>query len=111
VTTVSTHILDTARGRPAAGVPVRLDQWGPDGWWRLGEAVTDRDGRVTGLPPVGADEPVSCQLVFAVEEYLVTHHGTAFFPEITVAFVAQPGEHYHVPLLLAPFGYWTYRGS
>ena len=111
MTSVSTHILDTARGCPAAGVPVRLDQWGPDGWWRLGEAVTGPDGRVTGLPPAGADEPVSCQLVFAVEEYLMTHHGTAFFPEITVAFVAQPGEHYHVPLLLAPFGYSTYRGS
>ena len=111
MTSVSTHVLDTARGRPAAGVPVRLDQWGPDGWWRLGEAVTGPDGRVTGLPPVGADEPVSCQLVFAVEEYLVTHHGAAFFPEVTVAFVAQPGEHYHVPLLLAPFGYATYRGS
>jgi 5-hydroxyisourate hydrolase len=111
VTSVSTHILDTARGRPAAGVPVSLGVWADGGWQRLGEAITGPDGRVTALPEVGAVGPASCQLVFAVEEYLVTHHGAAFYPEIAVAFVAQPGVHYHVPLLLAPFGYSTYRGS
>ena len=54
---------------------------------------------------------MSRRLLFAVGDYLVTHHEAAFFPEITVAFVAEPGQHYHVPLLLSPFGYTTYRGS
>ena len=53
----------------------------------------------------------SCRLIYAVRDYLVRVHGAAFFPEVTVVFEAGPGEHYHVPLLLAPFGYSTYRGS
>jgi len=81
--TVSTHILDTALGRPAAGVPVTLDP----------------------------DATATARLVFAVRDYLVASHGQAFFPEVTVVFTVGPGEHYHVPLLLAPFGYSTYRGS
>jgi 5-hydroxyisourate hydrolase len=111
VTTVSTHILDTAQGRPAEGVPVTLETWAGDGWHRHGTAVTGPDGRVSGLPAAEAGGPVSARLVFAVREYLVRTHGAAFFPEITVAFEAGPGEHYHVPLLLAPFGYSIYRGS
>jgi len=125
VTTISTHVLDTARGRPAADVPVALDIW-DGGWQRLGESVTGADGRIGGLPafeppappgpPHREGSPVSpawatCRLVFAVRDYLVAHHGSAFFPEITVAFAAGPGEHYHVPLLLAPYGYSVYRGS
>ena len=111
MTTVSTHILDTARGRPAEGVPVTLETWAGEAWQRHGTAVTGPDGRVTGLPQVDAAGPVSARLVFGVQEYLVRTHGAAFFPEITVAFEAGPGEHCHVPLLLAPFGYSTYRGS
>ena len=125
MTTISTHILDTARGRPAADVPVALDIW-DGGWQRLGESVTGADGRTGDLPafeppaPPGPPHrecsPVSpawatCRLVFAVRDYLVAHHGSAFFPEITVAFAAGPGEHYHVPVLLAPYGYSVYRGS
>jgi len=138
MTSVSTHILDTTRGRPAAGVPVALETWADGGWRRLGDSVTGADGRITALPafdppgpadpPSSADAPsppdpagplnppsapasVTCRLVFAVGDYLVAHHGTAFFPEITVAFAAGPGEHYHVPLLLTPYGYSVYRGS
>ncbi len=111
MTSVSTHILDTARGHPAAGVPVSLDVWAGGSWQRHGDAVTGPDGRAAALPAVDAEGPVTGRLVFAVREYLVRNHGAAFFPEITVAFVAEPGEHYHVPLLLAPFGYATYRGS
>jgi hydroxyisourate hydrolase len=125
VTTISTHILDTARGRPAADVPVALDIW-DGGWQRLGESVTGADGRIGDLPgfeppaPPGpahphaltaTPTPATCRLVFAVRDYLVTHHGSAFFPEITTAFAAGPGQHYHVPLLLAPYGYSVYRGS
>ena len=111
MTSVSTHVLDTARGRPAEGVPVTFDVWDDGEWQRVGKAETGPDGRVTTLPPAGTAGLVSCRLVFAVREYLVRTHGAAFFGEITVAFEAGPGEHYHVPLLLAPFGYSTYRGS
>jgi 5-hydroxyisourate hydrolase len=126
VSSVSTHILDTARGRPAADVPVALDIWADSGWQRLGESVTGADGRIGDLPafeppappgpphPHGSPAPpegAACRLVFAVRGYLVAHHGAAFFPEITVAFAAGPGEHYHVPLLLSPYGYSVYRGS
>jgi 5-hydroxyisourate hydrolase len=132
MTSVSTHILDTTRGRPAAGVPIALDIWADGGWQRLGESVTGTDGRTSALPafdlpgPPGLPAPhglrspsdlapppgrATCRLVFAVGDYLVAHHGAAFFPEITVVFAAEPGEHYHVPLLLAPYGYSVYRGS
>jgi hydroxyisourate hydrolase len=111
MTSVSTHILDTAAGSPAAGVLVSLSVWAEGAWHRPGERATDADGRVTGLPAVDLDAPATVRLIFAVEDYLTARHGTAFFPEITVAFTAGPGEHYHVPLLLSPFGYSTYRGS
>lgn len=110
-TTVTTHILDTALGSPAAGVPVSLQLWADNAWQDLADAVTGPDGRITGFPPVDAAEPAFCRLLFSVGDYLVTHHEAAFFPEVTVAFVAEPGQSYHVPLLLSPFGYMTYRGS
>lgn len=126
MTTISAHILDTARGRPAADVPVALDIWADGGWQRLGGSVTGADGRIGDLPafeppaPAGPAYPdgppappgqATCRLIFAVRDYLVAHHGSAFFPEITAAFAAGPGEHYHVPLLLSPYGYSVYRGS
>jgi len=111
ITTVSTHILDLTAGLPAAGVPVSLEVWSGGTWVPAGGAVTGPDGRVSGLPPVDQEVPGTARLVFAVREYLLATHGTAFYPEITVAFAAAPGEHYHVPLLLSPFGYSTYRGS
>jgi 5-hydroxyisourate hydrolase-like protein (transthyretin family) len=82
--------------------------------------VTGADGRASALPAFGRPAPpglsappgqATCRLVFAVGDYLVAHHGAAFFPEITVVFAAEAGEHYHVPLLLTPYGYSVYRGS
>lgn len=111
MTDVSTHVLDTARGRPAGEVGVTLDVWAGGGWSSLGSSVTGADGRIRDLPGPDLTAPTACRLTFAVRDYLETHHGGAFFPEITVVFVAEPGQHYHVPLLLAPFGYSVYRGS
>ncbi|MFW6691287.1 hydroxyisourate hydrolase [Streptomyces sp. MAR4 CNX-425] len=114
-TSVSTHILDTSLGRPAAGVAVELSVGGGDdgsgdgavGWRPHGTSATDADGRVRDLPalPVGTTR---ARLVFATGPYL---GGGAFFPEVAVDFAVRPGEHYHVPLLLTPFGYSVYRGS
>ncbi|QNP69392.1 hydroxyisourate hydrolase [Streptomyces roseirectus] len=100
--TVSTHILDTTAGRPAAGVPVRLAARTGGDWQDVGTARTDADGRCTDFPPL-PDGTAHARLVFDVD--------TAFFPEVAVAFAVEPGEHYHVPLLLNPFGYSVYRGS
>jgi 5-hydroxyisourate hydrolase len=100
---LSTHVLDAARGRPARGVPVRLERRDGDGWRRVAEGRTDDDGRVRDLPP---PEEGIYRLIFDTADY------SDFYPEVTVAFtVTDPGEHYHVPLLLSPYAYSTYRGS
>lgn len=111
---VSTHVLDTAAGRPAAGIAVELAvrDRGDGAWTAAGASSTDADGRCTDLPPLPAGA-VHARLRFEAETYL-SHEpadGAAFFPEVTVAFAVAPGEHYHVPLLLSPFGYSVYRGS
>jgi 5-hydroxyisourate hydrolase len=104
VTTVSTHILDTATGRPAAGVPVELAQLTADGWQALGAGRTDADGRCRELPAPDPAEGTVLRLTFAV--------ATPFFPEVAVVFAIDPAQsHYHVPLLLSPYGYSVYRGS
>ncbi|TDC19244.1 2-oxo-4-hydroxy-4-carboxy-5-ureidoimidazoline decarboxylase [Streptomyces sp. 8K308] len=109
-TTVSTHVLDTAAGRPAAGVPVQLAvRAAPDGAWAVhAAATTDADGRCAALPPLpgGARQ---ARLTFAVAAH--REPDPAFFPEVATVFAVEPGQHYHVPLLLSPFGYSVYRGS
>ncbi|GLY74049.1 hydroxyisourate hydrolase [Actinoallomurus iriomotensis] len=100
---LSTHVLDAARGRPAAGVPVRLERRDGAGWRHVADARTDEDGRVRDLP---APAEGVHRLVFD------TTGQSDFYPEVAVAFtVTDPGEHYHVPLLLSPYAYSTYRGS
>jgi 5-hydroxyisourate hydrolase len=100
--TLSTHVLDTSKGRPAAGVPVRLET--EDGR-TLADGRTDGDGRIKGWD---LEEGVH-RLVFGTGDYLGPE---AFYPQVVVAFrVTDPAEHHHVPLLLSPFGYSTYRGS
>jgi 5-hydroxyisourate hydrolase len=112
--TVSTHVLDTGLGRPAAGVTVSLAaRTGPEEPWQaLGGSATDADGRCSDLPapPPGTTH---VRLVLDTGGYLTDRdgEGAAFFPEVAVAFAVAPGEHYHVPLLLSPFGYSVYRGS
>ena len=107
---VTTHVLDTARGRPAAGVPVRLERFTDQGSACLAEALTDGDGRVSDL---GADEvePGVYRLVFDVATYAHATGQTCFFPEVAVTFTVADSSHHHVPLLLSPFAYSTYRGS
>jgi 5-hydroxyisourate hydrolase len=108
---LSTHVLDTATGRPAAGVRVAVQARHGDGWRDLGGGVTDADGRVPGLlaGPLSAG---THRLVFATGEWFKAQGVAGFYPEVTVVFdVQDPGAHHHVPLLLSPFGYSTYRGS
>ena len=104
MTGITTHVLDTAEGRPAAGVAVRLFRGGEE----LNAGATDVDGRWTALPGE-VTRPGDYRLVFTTGTYFA---GPSFHPQVTVEFsVGDPDEHYHVPLLLSPFGYTTYRGS
>ena len=106
---ITTHVLDTARGRPAAGVAIRLER-GPE---VLGSGATDDDGRLRDLLPAGAPlEPGAYRLVFDTGAYFAAQGTEAFYPRVAVDFVVRDGaQHHHVPLLLSPFGYSTYRGS
>jgi 5-hydroxyisourate hydrolase len=108
---VSTHILDTSVGRPARGVAVGLSaRAGRDADWQaLGGSVTDADGRCRDLPAL-PEGTTHVRLDFAVEPYFEDTE-KPFFPEVAITFAVTPGEHYHVPLLLNPFGYSVYRGS
>lgn len=111
--TITTHILDTARGRPAAGIAVTLSVRAGETWTELVRTRSGADGRVPNLLP--AQAPASpggtYRLSFAVEEYFVQQGTTAFYPTVDVVFRPQEEGHYHVPLLVSPFGYTTYRGS
>ena len=111
---ITTHVLDTARGRPAAGVPVVLEVIGPlDQWQEIGRGVTDPDGRLKTLMPGSQALTAGVyRLVFDTRAYFETQRTRGFYPQVTVTFEVGEGDaHYHVPLLLSPFGYSTYRGS
>ena len=106
---LSTHVLDAATGRPATGVPVRLDRATGAGWTTVAHGHTDGDGRLAGWVDSAQLTAGVHRLVFDTGAYLGP---SAFYPEVVVSFtVADPAEHYHVPLLLSPFAYSTYRGS
>lgn len=108
MSTVTTHVLDTALGRPAAGVAVRLER--ADGA-EVASAVTDADGRIGDLGPDGLP-PGVYRIVFGTGAYFARDGRRAFYPEVVVTFLAEEGGgHYHVPLTLSPFAYSTYRGS
>jgi 5-hydroxyisourate hydrolase len=110
---ITTHVLDTSRGRPAAGVPVTLEVEAAGGWQLLGKGDTNTDGRISDL--MADDQPLTngvYRLIFDVDTYFRSHGIASFYPQVAVTFrIENPGQHYHVPLLLSPFGYSTYRGS
>ena len=107
MSTVSTHVLDTSIGRPARGIKVTLER-GAD---ILGTAVTDGDGRVSGFPGGTTLPDGVYRLRFLMEEYFKRDRRTTLYSEITINFNIDSEGHYHLPLLLGPFGYTTYRGS
>ncbi|TDU83647.1 5-hydroxyisourate hydrolase [Kribbella voronezhensis] len=108
MSTVTTHVLDTAQGRPAEGVPVQLQRTTDSSV--IGKSTTDADGRVSDFGS-GQVEPGVYQLRFDVAAYARASGQEFFFPEVTVTFTITDERHYHVPLLLSPFAYSTYRGS
>ena len=107
MTEVTTHVLDTAAGRPASGVPVSLHEREQDGSWKqLGSVATNTDGRARALSGEGGVSAGSYRLVFDTAAY-----GATFFAEVIVTFRVADEDHLHIPLLLSPYGYSVYRGS
>ena len=108
---ITTHVLDTARGRPAAGVPVVLEHAEQDGWRELGRGATDADGRLRDIVAEGsALDAGRYRLTFDTGAYFRDRGEAAFYPAVAIVFSVAADEHHHVPLLLSPFGYSTYRG-
>jgi 5-hydroxyisourate hydrolase len=114
VSRITTHVLDTSSGRPAEGVPVVLERAAPegDGWEVVGRGLTDADGRQSDLAPKRRLAAGRYRLTFDTGAYFTRTGRRSFFPEVAVVFaIEEAGEHQHVPLLLSPYGYSTYRGS
>lgn len=111
VSHVTTHILDTMTGRPAVGVSVVLEARDDETWSRMATGLTDADGRVKVLGPESLQSGVY-RLRFDTGSYFAGISQDTFFPEVSLTFTVDSGQpHYHVPLLLSPFAYSTYRGS
>lgn len=115
MSSLSTHVLDAVSGTPAVGVAVTLAQRAepgsaPGAWVELAAATTDADGRVRDLAPGGL-EPATYRLIFDTGAYFTATDQPGFYPEVSVAFTVTDERHYHVPLLLSPYAFSTYRGS
>ena len=110
---ITTHVLDTTRGRPAANLPITLFQQTIDGWTKLAGGVTNQDGRIGGL----LDDSVKLaagiyRMHFATKAYFDSNDEAGFYPYVDIVFELDAnGDHYHIPLLLTAYGYSTYRGS
>ena len=108
---ITTHVLDTALGRPAAGVPLLLAKGGARGWTTLGRGTTDADGRCKTLMKESALKKGVYRLTFDVASYFKKTKQTGFYPSVSIIFTVRDARHHHVPLLLSPWAYSTYRGS
>jgi 5-hydroxyisourate hydrolase len=108
---ISTHVLDLSSGQPADGVVVTLEANGPNGWRELARGTTGADGRIAALLPGGAPAAGDYRLRFDTGRYFGGFGHGAFYPEVVIHVRLDAGKKYHLPLLLSPFGYSTYRGS
>lgn len=110
---ITTHVLDVANGHPAEGISVVLLYFADEGWRELARGITNKDGRITNLlPDTTALQTGTYRLNFATAPYFQKCGVEGFYPNVPVIFeIRDTTQHYHVPLLLSPFGYSTYRGS
>lgn len=109
---ITTHVLDTARGVPAAGIAITLSELADNQWRTIGSGITNSDGRLPELSPTGPMPAGTYRMRFDTQDYLEQQTGDAFYPYAEVVFrIDGDGQHYHIPLLLSPYGYSTYRGS
>jgi 5-hydroxyisourate hydrolase len=108
---VTTHVLDATSGRPATGIEVTLERQAGADWQPVGSGRTDADGRIGDFGPADLERGVY-RVSFAVAAYFAARQLPAFYPEVVIIFtVHDVADHYHVPLLLSPYAYSTYRGS
>jgi len=109
---LTTHILDTSLGKPAEGVSVLLEMNHNGEWKNIASGITNSDGRIMDLLRADANlQTENYRLVFDTDAYFGKQNKKSFYPRITIEFTITDQSHYHVPLLLSPFGYSTYRGS
>ena len=109
---ITTHVLDTSIGKPAQGISIQLEQNISGSWKKIAEGITNADGRISDLLPKEkiADSGIY-RLIFDTASYFKMQNIKTFYPNVTIEFEITDATHYHVPLLLNPFGYSTYRGS
>ena len=110
---ITTHVLDVSRGRPAEGIIAVLEFRTHEGWKELARGSTNADGRIPDLlPKEKSIDPGLYRLTFELRSYVERSQTTGFYPYVPIVFeVKDSTQHYHIPLLLSPFGYTTYRGS
>jgi hydroxyisourate hydrolase len=109
---ITTHVLDTALGIPGKNIAIELERHDGVLWHLVGAGITDSDGRLRTLTPAGPVQPATYRIRFQIAPYFESHGTKAFFPLVEIQFTVEDGNaHYHVPLLLSPYGYSTYRGS
>lgn len=110
---ITTHVLDTSKGQPAGGITAVLEFKTPEGWNELARGSTNTDGRIPDLLPKERKiDPGVYRLTFEIRSYLEGNQTAGFYPYVPIVFEIKDSEqHYHIPLLLSPFGYSTYRGS
>ena|SRR5215831_660391 len=109
---LTTHILDTSKGKPAAGMSVVLYEWKNEEWIQITSGITNDDGRIPDLLQKNKSlEKGTYKLQFETQSYFADQSVQSFYPVIEIIFEVTAQEHYHVPLLLNPYGYSTYRGS
>lgn len=109
---ITTHVLDTSIGRPGQAIAIELERADGSTWQQVGAGITDDDGRLRTLTPPGPVAAGRYRIRFHTGAYFAAHGRDCFFPVVEIQFTISDGaQHYHVPLLLSPFGYSTYRGS
>jgi 5-hydroxyisourate hydrolase len=109
---ITTHVLDTSIGRPGAAIAVELERVEGGVWHLVGGGITDNDGRLRTLTPEGPVQPGTYRIRFQTGPYFAARQTDGFFPLVEIQFTVVDGaQHYHVPLLLSPYGFSTYRGS
>ena len=109
---LTTHVLDTSTGKPADGIAVILEINNNGSWKKIGEGITNADGRISALTAADAViENGTYRLLFETAAYFNRQNKKSFYPKVSIEFTVTDNSHHHVPLLLSPFGYSTYRGS
>lgn len=108
---ITTHILDTSTGKPAAGIEIVLEEQS-SGWKKIAEGKTNQDGRISDLISKDAIlNPGIYRMIFSVKDYFSASGTKSFYPKVSIEFEITDSSHYHIPLLISPYGYSTYRGS